>query len=127
MYRIYYTGRQDMPETRQDEFGHHRTAHGENMADVRMGWDYLHKMGLIFPKYEEELLDFGYTCVGSTFLTDKDKIFQQYQVENMNTVTLNMVNIAKPIHTSMSVGDVLIDFETNQMWFCDNFGWQEVK
>jgi len=131
MYRIYYAGRKDMPET--NEANTRRTEHGHKMCDLRMGIDFFKEhCGWSFPTEtdiatrEVNLVDFGYTHVGTTTLTDLERIFVVFQGEYMDVELVRDMLDAGATHTSMSVGDVLVEVGTGRVLFCDRFGFVEV-
>jgi len=54
-----------------------------------------------------------------------DEIFAWMQAENMPDIVKAVCKNAK-LHTSMSVGDVVQNLETDEMFQCMNDGWEAV-
>lgn len=124
MFDILYAGRMDMDEA--NETCTERTDHGHKMCDIRMGLDFARERGHDIPLTISDLEDFGYTYVGTTTLNDPERVFCTFQGEYMNEALRHSLRILGARHTSMSVGDVLVEVGTGRVLFCDRFGFVEV-
>jgi len=67
-----------------------------------------------------------YCIIRALECPDKDKAFWEMQGENWspNGEALELIRSAGTDHTSMSVGDCLIDLGTGELWMCMSFGWE---
>ena len=124
MFDILYASRSDMPEASEDRMT--RTDHGHKMCDIRMGLDFAREQGHDIPRSISDLENFGYTYVGTTTLKDPEEVFRCFQAEFMNEALRREVVLLGARHTSMSVGDILIEVGTGRVLFCDRFGFVEV-
>ena len=62
---------------------------------------------------------------------DKDTVFRAMQGEFMiaptKSILTALIKSGATHHTSMSVGDVLLDCKTGAIYQCDTVGWVKVK
>ena len=124
MYRIYYAGRRDTPEHTHDR--KNRTEHGNKMCDISMGLQFALNHGVEFPTDWRDFESFGYTYIATTTLMDREELFATFQGEYINKDLAMHIAAEGAIHTSMSVGDILVSTENGRRWFCDTCGWTEV-
>lgn len=117
MFQIFFAGNETKVEVSQNA----RTAHGTKMSALRFGYDCYLSEG--YDAITMENLSQTHTRVGVTHLTDLEAIFEAYQGEFCSNFHRTMVKMAHATHTSMSVGDVLRNTETGELFFCDSCGW----
>lgn len=114
MFRVYYAGkRSKMPN------GPVRDDFTNKVIDLTFGWDFYceHHDGLD--------LDETHTCVGLVYSDDPEKVFHKLNMEIPEEFS-EFIRESDATHTSMSVGDVLVDVSTGKRLFCDRFGFVEV-
>jgi len=122
MFRIFYAGNVTKPEVNNDQ-EEIRTDHGHKLADMRMGWKFYQERGHLLLKGS---LCKTHTFVGTTDQMNKDHVFLDYQGENVDANFSQLIRECGATHTSMSIGDVLIDSLNGDMWFCDHYGWTKI-
>ena len=120
MFRIYYAGRMD----KEVDALSHLTDHGEKMRSVRFGSKDMERNGVEIPFFEKDLEEFGYTYVGSTTVKSKEEIFEAYQGDFCSKEFAAHIKETGATHTSMSVGDILVEVSTGDLYFCDSFDWK---
>ena len=49
------------------------------------------------------------------------------QAEFMNEFTADMIQGTDATHTSMSMGDILVERTTGDLFFCDRFGFVKLE
>lgn len=121
MFDIFYAGSVSIPEENPERTK--RTVHGERMVDLRMGLDFYTNAGHIILR---GTLPITHTFIGTSTLSNKEDVFEAFQGEFCGVDFHQTVRDAGATHTSMSVGDIIIDRETKEMWFCDRSGWVRV-
>jgi len=89
------------------------------VIDLTFGWDFY------IERHDGLDLDETHTFVGITDLTDPEEIFYKYNMEIDEDFAEYIYN-SDATHTSMSVGDVLVDTMTGKRYFCDRIGFTEV-
>lgn len=60
---------------------------------------------------------------------DKDTIYSKMQGENIARLTATRIKFSGLSHTSMSMGDVLVEHKEaggGTAWLCDRVGWQDL-
>ena len=119
MFRIYYAGKRSVPQTNPERT--ERTEHGWKICDLMMGLEFFTERGHTLD------LDETHTYICTTDLDDPETIFQSYQGEFASRDFCDMIRESDATHTSMSVGDVLVEVSTGRVLFCDRFGFTEVN
>ena len=68
-----------------------------------------------------------YAFVGTQFAPDKDVVFPRMQGEMWSPQgeARNLIKALGLSHTSMSVGDVIVD-DNGDMFECSNIGWRAI-
>jgi len=116
MFSIYYAGK--MSKMSQ---GQVRDDFTNKVIDLKMGWKF-------YTSQHEGLdLDETHTYVATTTLDDKEEIFRCFQGEFASQDFCDMIHESDATHTSMSVGDVLVEVGSGRKFFCDCMGFVEVE
>jgi len=122
MFSIFYAGSVEKAETDVD--CRERTEHGWKMADLHMGLDFYLNQGHKSPHYGN-LLE-THTKIGDTTLK-LHEIFQAFQGEFCGDEFRKIISEVGATHTSMSVGDIIVDRCGGQMYFCDSCGFTKLE
>lgn len=120
MFRIYYAGKRSVPQV--NESNTERTDFGHLIVDMQMGWD--------FYSEHRDVRDFDlektHTLVGVSHLANAEDVFFGHQGENCPRTFCEFINHSDATHTSMSVGDVLVDCDSGKVLFVDRIGFKEI-
>lgn len=121
MFRVLYAGKMSIKQV--EDNGRFRTKYGSLLADYGCGFSFLTKQG---HKITLESLEETHTEVAQTVLTNPEDIFLSFQGESAPKEFCDAIFESDATHTSMSVGDVLVDTYDGRILFCDSAGWVEV-
>jgi hypothetical protein len=90
----------------------------------------------IIPTVSEMMNDSAYVEVGEFKAKDLEDAYEILNIAHPEEVVNFVREMARKdpghelfpkLHTSMSVGDILLDNESSKYYFCDNCGWLELK
>lgn len=115
MFRIYYAGKLSKMN------GHCRDDFTNKVIDLTFGWNFYCK------NHDGLDLDETHTYVATTTLDSPEDIFESYQGMWVTKDFSDLIKESDATHTSMSVGDVLVECGTGRVLFCDNVGFVEIE
>lgn len=124
-YTVFYAGNVSKDTFYFDEnLRQQRTDYGNTIADIRMGYSWLTKIHSVFDV--TKILD-THTLVMKIHANDEEEVFYMMQGENMSSLYRKFINSTGADHTSMSVGDILINDKTGEFLFCDCEGFVRIE
>lgn len=121
MFRIFYAGKMSRPQVSEDRM--HRTDYGNYIADLSCGLKFFEER---HGKFDTTGIETTHTYVGATPLNDKEEIFKNFQGEFCSEDFSKFISESDATHTSMSVGDILVEENSGRVFVCDSFGFTEV-
>ena len=120
MYRVYYAGKRSVPMVNETNTA--RTDFGNLICDLQMGWEFYSE----YHNNRDFNLSETHTLVGVVSYDTPESAWIALQGENVSPEFAEFIRLSDATHTSMSVGDVLVEVETGKHFFCDRIGFKEI-
>lgn len=104
-----------------------RQTRNERRTDLLFGVDWCRSRGVNLPTADTLALDYDKVFmsnfpVGVMGERELEGVFHDFQGEFMSEAVRSQVcSVVRRSHTSMSVGDIIVDH--GHIWFCDCDGW----
>lgn len=98
----------------------------EHRTDWSFGPTFCEKMGRDLPTVEDLATDYDKVYMeDNDSPVDLDSIFHDFQADFMpNDIRDQVMNVVRRSHTSMSVGDIVVDH--GNIWMVDSFGFTKI-
>lgn len=97
----------------------------ERNRDLRWGLDFYRERGHALPTQDNLAETHVYIC--TSYMEDMEEIFEAFQGEFCDATLHDLVRDAGAGHLSMSVGDILRDVTTGDLWIVEPCSFAQVK